>query len=258
VDDMVYTIADADQIIRTQNYFLVMDDNFDVRECCKMSDLSVGYPRHPFPVEGFEDCRLFFCKGQFWCTCTVRDRNPSGRCEIAVLRLDDNRNVAEMHVVRSFRRDLHQKNWMPLVWNDDLYLIYSTDPTVVLKYDFASGNVEIYQSSVPGPCLEMFRGGSQAVRVADGWICLVHESQQMDERARFYQHRFVLLSEEFRVKGFTEPFYFLRKGIEFCAGLGHDRDSGRFVASFGVNDQEGYLAFFDQDSVYSRLVSGCN
>jgi hypothetical protein len=254
LDDVTYDIFDPDQIVRTRNYFLVLDDNFDVLTCEAMDARSDDSGRFLFPVTGFEDCRLFFCRGRFWCSCTVRDRNAEGRCEVAVLGLDDDRNITEAYVLRGFRPHLHQKNWVPLVSNDELYFVYSTDPTAVLKYDFDRNDVELFRSSTPGAALGSFRGNSQAVAVEDGWLYLVHERKQVNEYRRFYQHRFVLMSEDFRVQRFTEPFCFLHKGVEFCAGLGYDNDSRKFVASFGVNDRHAYLAFFDEDSVFSRMI----
>lgn len=248
----MYHILDSDNVVRTQNHVLVMDDNCEVVECRIMSDLSSGPPKCRSPVEGFEDCRLFSCRGLFWCVCTVRDRHSSARCEIAILSLDSDWNVTQVNVVRSFGADLHQKNWLPLVRNDDLYLIYSTDPTIVLKYDFDNQAANVFKHIVPELCLESLRGGSQAVRVKGGWIYITHEAQQIDAGRRFYMHRFVLMTEDFRVTGVTEPFYFLQKGIEFCAGLAYDNKSGRLIASFGLKDNEAYLAFFDADSVISR------
>jgi hypothetical protein len=184
----------------------------------------------------------------------VRDRNAAGRCEIALLSLDADLNITEAHVLRGFRSDLHQKNWVPLVRNDELYFIYSTDPTTILKYDFDNNDVELFGTATPKLAMEFFRGGSQAVRVRDGWLYLIHECQQLNEFKRFYQHRFVFMSEDFRVKSVTEPFFFLQKGIEFCAGLGYDSGSGKLVASFGANDHQAYLAFFDEDSVFTRMI----
>ena len=64
-------------------------------------------------------------------------------------------------------------------------------------------------------------------------------------------HRFVAFDAEFRVTGISDPWYFLRVGIEFCAGLA--RDGQRLVASFGVNDASAHLATFDEGSVERAL-----
>lgn len=248
-----YHSLDTDGVIRTQNYFLALDDNWAVRQCRPMNDLTDSAGRHAFPVHGFEDCRLFFWRGRFWCTCTVRDRDPSGICRIALLSLDDQQGVTAVHVIPGPQPQRHEKNWAPLIANDDLYFIYSNDPTVVLRYDFERGTASSVADNAPGPCLEFFRGGSQAVRIGDGWLYLTHEAQPVNEQIRSYQHRFVVMSDDFRVRGFSEPFYFVSKGIEFCAGLGYDPGAGKFVASFGVNDCGAYVGLLDEGAVFAHI-----
>ncbi|MBM4073592.1 MAG: tetratricopeptide repeat protein [Planctomycetes bacterium] len=248
-----YHILDQDQVIRTQNYFLSLDDGFAVRDCRALKDLAASPAKHAFPVKGFEDCRLFSCRGRFWCTCTVRDRNSDGTCQIAILALDDDRNAISVDVVTGPHPDRHQKNWVPMVASDELFLIYSSDPTIVLHYDFERRTARVVSNATPKPCLEFFRGSSQAIRIKDGWLYVTHEAKQIHEQIRSYQHRFVLMDEDFQLKGYSEPFYFLDKGIEFCAGLGYDAATRRFVASFGVNDCGAYLGFFDEEAVLSRI-----
>jgi tetratricopeptide (TPR) repeat protein len=248
-----YHALDADGVIRTQNYFLTLDDRYEIRGCTPMHDCAPGPARHPFPVEGFEDCRLFFCRGRYRCTATVRDRNLSGTHEIAVLTLDDERNVVAVDVVRAPHPERHQKNWVPLVSEEELYWIYTTDPTVVLHYDFERKVANVCRSRVPAACLEAFRGGSQAVRIAGGWLYVTHEVAWRQDQRRLYLHRFVTLDDEFTVRGFTEPFYFRNQGIEFAAGLGYDPRRGQLVVSFGCHDREAHLAFVDAASVLGRL-----
>jgi hypothetical protein len=66
-----------------------------------------------------------------------------------------------------------------------------------------------------------------------------------------YLHRFVRFGADFQVTGVSDPWYFTRIGIEFCAGLARDGD--RLVASFGVNDASAHLAFFDPARVDRSL-----
>jgi hypothetical protein len=231
-----------------------MDNSFEVRHATEMTEITTFPPKHKFPVEGLEDCRLFRYRGRLWCTCTTRERNAQGRCEIALVRLDDDYNVDHIQLLTGIHPGQHQKNWVPLVRGDDLFLIYSADPTVVLKYDFDAGLAAVHRVSNPRACLESCRGSSQALEVKDGWLYLAHESVRHGDGHPIYLHRFVLLTREFEVKAFTEPFFFVDKGIEFCAGLARDRKTNRLVASFGVNDARALLAFFNEQAVLSRLL----
>lgn len=252
VDGTRYTVNDPGQVILTRNLFVRMDGEFNVIDRRAMPDRSSGVPRFDFPVDGFEDCRLFHCRGGFWCSCTVRDRNPAGRCEIAVLKVAD-AGLSILQVDRTMEPKRHQKNWMPLVRDDELYFIYTVDPTIVLRFDLEGGAPTVASHKVPPLALPYARGGSQAVRVNDGWLCLIHDAFNPRENQRFYWHRFVLLDDDFAVRSASEPFYFRQKGIEFCAGLAYDHRSQRFVASFGANDARVWLGFFDRDAVLDRL-----
>ncbi len=253
VQDMVYDINDPQGIVRTLNYVVALDDNYHITTSSKILDRAILQERFPSLITGYEDCRLFVCRGYYWATATVCDRNPDRLCEIALLRFDEEMNLAEVNVLRGINPDHHQKNWMPLVRNDELFLIYTVDPTVVLRYDFDSHSVAVVHYGVPDPWLEKLRGGSQAIQVGDHWIFLSHETNDVRPGLRFYQHRFVAIDNQFQIAGVTEPFYFLRKGIEFAAGLAYDSDRHQFIASFGVDDREAHLAFFDEGEVLRRL-----
>jgi hypothetical protein len=49
-----------------------------------------------------------------------------------------------------------------------------------------------------------------------------------------YLHRFVLLDDQLQLVSMTDPFYFEKLGIDFCAGLA--LVDGKLVASYSVND----------------------
>ncbi len=253
--DGQYRIFDPANTIRTRNFAVDLNEEFDVRAYHPIDDRSGEAPLLPNFIEGCEDCRLFRCRGRWWSVATVRNRCRTGRCEIALLTLDDALHIERIDVIRSINPDCHQKNWAPLVRDDELFLVYSNDPTVVLHYDFNQRDASVAYYGHPGPCLENFRGSSQIIRGREGWIYLTHESVPLADGERFYCHRFVTMNDDFRVAGFTEPFYFIHKGIEFCAGLARDPRRGRLVASFGVNDERAHLAFFDEDTVYARIVA---
>src|SRR5208282_407892 len=183
---------------------------------------------------------------------TVRDLGD-GRCEMAILSLEEARRPARgwvvtgARVIRDYEHDRAQKNWMPVLGQPDRFL-YLCDPTTVI--DCApEGTVVRSRINDLDQNLTEFRGGSQVIPHEDGFLCLVHEVVFTPERV--YLHRFVRLTEKLEIRSVSEPFYFLQKGIEFAAGLARDGD--RLVASFGVNDASAHLAFFSVDAV-DRLL----
>ena len=253
VEQMLYTIRDADGVIRTRNHLAILDADFRIERLREIRDLSDGPPAFPFPVRGFEDCRLIACRGRLFASATVRDRNPEGRCEIALLEIDESGDVSAVRVQRSVRPDLHQKNWVPLVRGEDLFFVYRTDPTVILAYDFETGACRVASADRSPLALDHVRGGSGAVRSGDGWLYAVHEAVLPGPDERQYLHRFVLLGDDFRVRAASDPFRLVHRGIEFAAGLARDEATGRLVLSFGVEDRRACLGFLDEAAVLASL-----
>lgn len=248
-----YVIADPDGVIRTRNRLVTFDASWNVVADREIADLTGGV-RHPFPVAGFEDCRLFAWRGRLWCSATARDLNAEGRCELVLLELDEEGRFVRADVQRSVRPDLHQKNWVPLVRGDDLFFLYSTDPTVVLAVDPGTRQARFRAVTRPAFSLSGARGGSPALRTTGGWLYLVHEAVDGPGWKRTYLHRFVLLDDDLAVVRATHPFRFFGPGIEFAAGLARDPDDGRLVASLGVADESAALAFLAEPGVLSALA----
>jgi predicted GH43/DUF377 family glycosyl hydrolase len=234
-----------DNVIYTRNYMAELSDDLSIQRVIEMID-HVDVPRSTFPVHGFEDCRLFSVGAQLYCTSTACDLNDErGNREIVLLTLDENYGIREAQPLRGVWSALHQKNWMPFVRDGQVYLIYSTKPEAV--FALSDGQVDLRDTTTVAT--GRLRGGSQAVRVPDGWLFLVHDV--VWSSGRIYLHRFVLMNDDFKVTKMSDLFYFKQRGIEFCAGLGFDGE--RLVASFAVNDETAHLAVFDWITVRANL-----
>jgi glycosyltransferase involved in cell wall biosynthesis len=238
-----YPTLDGSGIIRTHNHVLEMDADWkpvrstEIQNAPELPARKLGF------VEGYEDCRLWHDGASFLASCTVRDAPDSdGRCEMAILSLDAAWRVQHVEAIRDYDGDKTQKNWMPVVGRPGSF-VYLCDPTVVIERRPAS-TVEVCRSAPPA-CLVDLRGGSQVIAHGGGWLCITHEVTWCPHRV--YLHRFVRLDVDFKVTAVSDPFYFVAKGIEFCAGLARDND--KLVASFGVNDASAYLAIFDPAAV---------
>jgi glycosyltransferase involved in cell wall biosynthesis len=249
VADGEYPTIDGSGIIRTRNYVLNMSVDWCPVRATPIEDLT-GLPRSGFPVEGFEDCRLWRAPTCYFVSATVRDLadNPDGRCEMVTVRLDQDYKAVEVTPIRDYEHDKTQKNWMPIIGHPGRFL-YLCDPTIVIE-DTESGTVELMRHAAPaGTCLVDLRGGSQLIPHHDGWLCITHEVAWRPERV--YLHRFVHFDADFKIIALSDPFYFKHVGIEFCAGLARDGD--RLVASFGVNDASAHLVFFEPDAIDCSL-----
>jgi glycosyltransferase involved in cell wall biosynthesis len=245
VSDGQYPTIDNSNIIKTKNWVVEFDESWRSTRATFVVD-STNLPRTNYPVEGFEDCRLYVDNGNLCASATVRDLGD-GRCEMAMLRFDTEWRVVNIRVVRDYESDRTQKNWMPVLGHPSRFL-YLCDPTITIDCT-PERTVERSRIADLDQNLTEFRGGSQVIPYQNGWICLVHEV--LFNPQRIYLHRFVRLNAEYVIQAVSEPFFFAQKGIEFAAGLAWN--GGTLVASFGVNDASAHLAFFEP-AIVDKLV----
>jgi tetratricopeptide (TPR) repeat protein len=252
----VYEIGDDAGIVRTRNLLGCVSAEgvmTDVRELA-LAEATRQPPLFASRWSGFEDCRLFAWHDRLWCTATVRDRDPSMRCQIVLMALAGDGSIVSVDVLHGPEPHLHQKNWLPFVHADALHFVYRSDPTTILRYDDKTRDVEcVFREDAPR-ALDHLRGGASPVRFDDGWLYVAHESVDIEGRGRCYSHRLVQLDAGFRVAAVTRPFYFTRRGIEFVAGL--CRQGDKLQLGLGVDDREAWLAQIDVAAVRDALAAG--
>ncbi len=227
-------------------------------------------PTYPSPVIGYEDMRLIQLDGQLWGLAATRMMNVHNRYEMVLCRLtpvlsqdspggDTNPlprqiqhyvidRVLKLHGVED---EKHQKNWMPLIYQNTLYLIYQMEPLTILRPDLETGHCDRIHESRIDLNLQRYRGGSQLVAYRSGYLTIVHEMIWQNNR-RYYFHRFVYLKPQYPIDESPHPqlqvaeisplFYLKEKSVEYVCGLTMTPDNQHLLISFGVNDREAYLA----------------
>jgi glycosyltransferase involved in cell wall biosynthesis len=240
--------------IETRNYLLRLDSALKPdawSEILPPSDLPP--PRYSL-VRGFEDARVFAWRDSLWCSSTVRELTAEGWCEIVLAKIDGpltpSCRLAQWRVLEPEGPRRHQKNWMPQVSGSALRFIYSADPTRVV--DECGRTIS---EKPPVPALDHLRGGSNAIAFDGGWLTLTHEVSHFNQQP-VYLHRFVWFDEAMELKSTTAPFYFVRRGIEFAAGLAWHPHGRRLIVTFGVNDAEARVGTVLADDVRTALTDG--
>lgn len=201
------------------------------------------YDRTDYPVDGLEDCRLRHTKTGIGVSATVRNASPfDGRCRIAIADVDlATATVSNLSVIASEVTKEHEKNWMPIVGRQEwLYACSSGGRVVTVEVDDQVPGAFRMLGRSPAPAISTeFRGGSQLVPFAGGYLCVVHEVALLGD-VRAYEHRFVWFDAALRLERISRPFAFREtKAIEFAAGLAIVGDEA--VVSFGVRDAEAWI-----------------
>jgi len=245
-----YVTPEGDGVIRTRNFLLDLDASLNTTRVVEMVDKTNG-ERSSYPIHGFEDARIFAWRGKWRATATVCDFTAEGRREIALLEIDEDGSVVRADPLRGPWSIHAQKNWMPVVDGDKAKFIYATHPTTIFELIDApdlARNVIKCPDSIPGH--GRLRGGSQAVRVDGGWVCVVHDVAFPGD-GRIYLHRFVRFDDDLQLVAMTDPFYFEQLGIEFCAGLADIGEN--LVVSYAVNDGSARLGLFNLKVVQKKM-----
>lgn len=130
-----------------------------------------------------------------------------------------------------FDQDKNQKNWMPFIFNDDLYFVYSVQPHIILKYHEDGTCNKIYETSndsVP----KNLRGGTSIVKTSSHYYLGLLHVREADHRYVTYMYAFDS-SPPFGIAKISKPFVFgegdiRTKRIQFASGL-------EMVNEHGVN-----------------------
>ncbi|TSE12893.1 hypothetical protein C1D09_006785 [Mesorhizobium intechi] len=242
--------------VHTRNFLLRLSDEFVIQSASEvLPPADMPQPAND-RVLGFEDMRLFAWRDALWGVSCVRELTEEGWCEQIVARLDEGAScrLTDWRVLRPAGPRVHEKNWMPQVkpgtaGAETLRFIYLCDPTRTVD---AWGSTLI--ESPPAIAAQSFRGGTQLIAFAGGWLALIHEVQwRTAEKRRYYLHRFVWFDEANSLRKVSRPFFFDKKGVEFAAGLAWHPDERRLLISYSVTDSQSWIATVDEAEVRSLL-----
>lgn len=158
----------------------------------------------------------------------------------------DSPAVDDVRIVKSPR---YERNWMPVLGFPSRF-VYSVDPLVVLDLDAFDG------SNLSGlPIGGKLRGGSPLIARGEQFLAVVHEvataKSGSGSASVEYTHRFVTFDAVLKAVKAGPPFFFQKRGIEFCCGLAAVGD--RVWIAYGVEDKRAFLAEVPEETLKEFL-----
>ena len=243
-----------DETMRTRNFLIDYDKQFNV---LSQKEIVENFPRSwKYTSEGLEDCRLFADNQQEWFTCTTIGTHPRTIGETLCKLADDASGptiqVAQFIPLKGPDDSRVEKNWLPFVKDNQLFVIYSFGPLIIFKIDRQTGRHETALSYEPALDLSSLRGSAAPIEYDGGYLVVVHEVV-FDEHNAYYMHRFMGLDKEFKIKTLSKPFFFKHKGVEYCSGMTLDHSGKNLLLTIGVEDREAYLVTIPLSEVKSLL-----
>ncbi len=249
-----FETIDPSGYIKTRNFLVHYTPDFQI---LSQDEIIEDLPRDRLPscnVLGLEDPRIFELQGEFYFTCTTRDNTQDGVPQISLCKLGEQGNVEKLLLLQGPDPYRCEKNWLPFVQGESLFVIYSYDPFVVYKTDIETGECELDLSYEPTHDFTQFRGSAGPIEFDDGYLVLIHEVVHYPDFSRCYLHRFVYLDHRFFVKQISKPFTFLHQGIEYCTSMTLDHDGTHLIMPIGIEDNKAYLCIVDLKTIRSLLT----
>lgn len=250
------TLDVNDPIIRTKNFLLKYDRDFNL---LSQHEIVEDLPRQKHPwraVEGLEDCRLVDGTNDIWFTCSTDDTIPVRSVQISLCRLAKELSgnvykVEKLVTLKGPNPNRCEKNWLPFSYDNQIHVIYSSDPFILYRPDPNTGALTLVHKYEPKYDFSTFRGSAAPIEFDDGYLMMVHEVAFKDQR--YYYHRFVYLDKDFHITKVSRPFVFKNTGIEFCLGITKDHSEKNLVMSIGIEDREACIGTTSLDNVRSLL-----
>lgn len=251
-----YTSLSSDNIIRTRNFLLYLDENFQTISQHEIIE-NIERPRYEKQVTGMEDCRLFYFQNRLWVLCTVYDTIPEYSPKIALCRLssnlDENQNYHIDHFIQLQGPDKLrcEKNWMPIVEkHQTLKIIYNYSPLIIYEPNIKTGECDIIAEKYNEINLSHLRGSSPPILYKQSLLMLTHEVVMVNN-IRNYRHRFLKLDMQYNIEKVSEPFSFYNENIEYSCGM--CIKDNKLLIGLGIKDCEALIAELDLKIVDSLL-----
>jgi len=196
---------------------------------------------------------------------------------LAILNLDTLEIESSDYLETPFNCQF-EKNWTPLIRDNDIYLIYGYSPLFTIlklnnnnpyKIDSVIGHKTLLDSVWKWGEI---RGGTPWIDTHDNkyYVSMFHSSKQLTpiiEYSKVYVGGFILLDRNFYpvaiskipvIRGEIQSFTIdrLNKNIfvVFPGGIVYDYNKEKYIISFGYNDYECRILEVEKDKIYDNLI----
>ena len=259
---LVYIHPEADQHLRTWNYFCELDSSLDITFQSKIDTSQFDTYEPLWDFVGLEDGRLVKWDNKYYLTGVRRDTttNGQGRMELSELEIGSEtiKEISRSRIEAPNDKNSYcEKNWMPVLDQPYTYVKW-TLPTEVVKVDpntNSSQTTHLVEQKHSGLYRDI-RGGSQLIPIGDGkHIALIHEvdlfQSETDRKDAVYYHRFVIWDKDWNIVDHSGEFFFMDGHVEFGVGMADYGDY--FLITFGFQDNAAYILKTPKSTIYNFI-----
>jgi hypothetical protein len=202
----------------------------------KHIDLEINFTDVPYV--GLEDVRIFNFNNRVFYIGSYFNREKNA-IQIASNYMDVNsRGLRPVGISPSFQTNyIWEKNWVFFKYKDDINIIYKWKPIYICKINFQTQKLDLIETKENVPeFFNRFKGSTNGVEYDNKILFITHIHRPKNER-RQYVHNFVLFDKNMNLLGFSDPFNFEMKLIEFCTGMTYNDRKGNFIITYSTFDR---------------------
>lgn len=213
------------------------------------------------PGDGLvEDVRAVVVDGRIFGTVSHIPNNDQGAAEVLLFEYFDEPSRLDCFHISGIVLPSPQKNWVPFVWEDSLYIHTDINPFSVYKID---PNVRKVTWEHHGKNDEISRlcgglrlsGGTPLVSMEDELIGVGHSYTTICGRRDYFSFLYtVKMSGEPRVEKISSAVNLIENcPVQYPIGFVEDHCSDAYVLSFGVADCDNYFVRLSSRQILSEM-----
>lgn len=192
--------------------------------------------KYKFDYHGVHDIRLIKKNDEIYgLGVMLLSSLPQSQMRQVLFRIDKNKIVEPITLDSPFGLRV-EKNWMPVVVDENFFFVYSLDPFVLLEY--SNEKFIIHGNIKEPPALKLY-GNTQFIKYKNIYLGLAHHPRILIDKY-YYLHCFVVLNENLEFIEESPPFFLMRRGVEFATGLSLQGEN--LYITFGVADKVACMA----------------
>lgn len=209
----------------------------------------------PSTIPNYQDPRIFKFKNHFYIVMTrMLEEKHYGvgrfRSGISLQMLGSNRII---HLNSPLNNGI-EKNWIPILNDDSIKLLYSSNPISIIEIDNLDSRYKFHKTNHMSAL--NLNNRSQMVRVRHARFSYIRVASKKFANFRYGYtpfHYFELLSAEFKPLALSRPFVFSRIQMEICNSLVLDGET--LILAWTENEETNMIGTLPIQSIFSMFSS---
>jgi hypothetical protein len=243
-----YSINHPKDTLITKNIVSLLDNNLIPSEFREMNDSNITLTNHDTYSVGLEDIRLYSFDNTIRFIATNVNYVGDRKNRIIIGNYNYNElSYSDYKIIEPPTNTGCEKNWVPLVLNNQEYFIYKWSPFQFGKINIETNQLEITQSyEIKSPDFHRIRGSTIFIDNGENLLGVVHFCEETWPRQ--YYHLLVTLDKTtFKPISYSDPFCFQHYGVEFCIGFTIQHE--KYVFWISKKDNNAIMVSVDKDKI---------